>query len=266
VYVPTHVLKTRGGRPGVLGRALRRYVQPRKVLASMHWLGIERALDLIPNFLWHALKSQMVVWDTPIDWSATQAYLYNGLPQTICMNVAGREAAGCVSPGDYEGVRARLTSALLQATDPTDGGPIFTGVMTREEAFLGRRMALAPDLVFDVRDDAYVVSPADHPSVVWRTHKTRGRHRSSGIYVLRGPAFRPGVSAEARLLDMTPTLLCAAGCAPPDEVDGQVAMDLLSAEAGRIAPRRYDLQVTEAGAGNADTASVEQRLRDLGYM
>jgi len=182
------------------------------------------------------------------------------------MNVSGREPAGCVPPGDYEAVRAELASALLKAADPTDGGPIFTRVMTRAEAFPGRRAECAPDLYLEVRDDAYLVSPADHPSVVWRTHKARGRHRSGGIYALRGPAFRPGASAQARLLDMTPTLLCAAGCPPPAGVDGRPVADLLPDEAARIGPRSYDLQVAEAAVGDADSASVERRLRDLGYM
>jgi predicted AlkP superfamily phosphohydrolase/phosphomutase len=266
MYVPNLVLKAHGARRGVLGRAIGKLVRPRKALALMHRLGMERALDLIPNVLWHGLKRHMVVWDAPIDWPATQAYLYNALPQTISLNVAGREPAGCVAPEDYGPVRAELAAALLQATDPTDGGPIFTRVTTREEAFAGRLVERAPDLLFSVRDDAYLVSPADHPSVVWGTHKLRGRHRSSGIYVLHGPAFRSGVSAEARLLDMTPTLLCAAGCAPPSGVDGRVAMDLLSVEAGRAAPCHYDLQIAEAAGGDADAASVEQRLRDLGYM
>ncbi len=266
MYVPNFVLRDRDARPRFGARLMRKLVQPRRVLGLLHRLGMERALDLVPNVLWHGLKSRMVVWDTPIDWSATRAYLYNGLPQTVCMNVAGRESAGCLPPEDYGAVRAELSDALLQAEDPIDGGPIFTRVLTREEAFPGRREAQAPDLYFDLRDDAYIVSPADHPSVVWRTHKLRGRHRSGGIYALRGPAFRPGASAEARLLDMTPTLLCAAGCPPPAEVDGRVDAGLLSDGPAGIEPRDYDLQVTEAAAGDADSASVERRLHDLGYM
>jgi predicted AlkP superfamily phosphohydrolase/phosphomutase len=266
VYVPNLVLRGREARPGVAGRAARGLLQPRRVLGLLHRLGMERALDLIPNVLWHRLKSRMVVWDTPIDWPATSAYLYNGLPQTICMNVIGREPDGCVPPEDYESVRAEIASALLQAEDPTDGGPIFTRVLTRDEAFPGRRAERAPDLCFEVRGDAYLVSPADHPSVVWRTHKLRGRHRSGGIYAVHGPAFRSGASAEARLLDMTPTLLCAAGYAPPCGTDGQAAVQLLSEGAARIEPRQYDLQVAEAAVGTADGASVERCLRDLGYM
>ncbi len=265
-YVPNLVLRGRDARPGAVGGLTRRLLHPRKVLGLLHRLGMERALDFIPNVLWHRMKSRMIVWDTPIDWPVTRAYLYNGLPQTVCMNVSGREPAGCVPPGDYEAVRAELASALLKAADPTDGGPIFTRVMTRAEAFPGRRAECAPDLYLEVRDDAYLVSPADHPSVVWRTHKARGRHRSSGIYVLHGPAFRPGVCAEARLLDMTPTLLCAAGCAPPAGVDGRVAAELLCSGAAPPEPRSYDLEVVEAAVDGADSASVERRLRDLGYM
>ncbi len=266
MYVPNLVLRGRGAQPGMVGRVTRKLLQPRKVLGLLHRLGMERALDLVPNVIWHGLKSRMVVWDTPIDWPATRAYLYNGLPQTVCVNAAGREPEGCVAPENCESLRAELAAALLQATDPTDGGPIFTRVLTREEAFPGRRAERAPDLYFDVREDAYLVSPADHPSVVWRTHKLRGRHRSGGIYALRGPAFRPGASAEARLLDMTPTLLCAAGCPPPTGVDGRVDAGLLSDGAAGIEPRDYDLQVAEAAVGDADSASVERRLHDLGYM
>ena len=257
VYVPNLVLRSRPGRGKAVAHALSRLLRPRKVLGLLHRLGIERAVDLIPNVLWQGLKSHMVVWDTPIDWPATRAYLYNALPQTVCMNVAGRDAAGAVAPQDYAAERGELISALSQTADPLDGGPVFASITPREEAFPGRHVDRAPDLVFTVRNDAYVVSPADHPSVVWRTRRLRGRHRSGGIYLLHGPAFRQGASAEARLLDMTPTLLCAAGFEPPAGVDGRVATDLLCADAGRMTPRRYDLHVTEAEAADADTASVD---------
>jgi len=264
-YAPNPALVKRGPGGGALAGALRRIVRPRLLLGAVHRLGLDRALNIVPGFLWRAAKSGLEVWDTPIDWSRTRAYLYNGLPQTIRINLAGREPEGIVAPDEYDALCGELVSRFQDFADPLDGERIFTRVLRREEAFPGADPAVAPDLVFQVRDDAYLVSPADHPQVVWRTGRARGRHRERGIYVLQGPAFRRGEGPEARLVDMTPTLLCAMGLAIPTGIDGRPAEDLLAPGTPPAEQTDYGLELGQAGTPE-DAPEVRRRLRDLGYI
>jgi predicted AlkP superfamily phosphohydrolase/phosphomutase len=260
-YRPNLALKDKPRRGVIAG--LGRRLGGRRILRAVHSLGLERALDLIPSRLWHALKKGLDVWDTPIDWSRTRAYLLNGLPQTVRVNLAGREPQGIVPPAAYEDTCREVAETLRDAVDPFDGRPICAEVLTRSQVLPDCTSDLAPDVFFEVRDDAYMVSPADHPEVVWRTGKTRGRHRYGGIYALCGPAFRPGVQTEASLIDMTPTGLAAMDCPVPEGVDGQADVRLLAAGT-QLSAKDYGLNVDEVPG--ADDGSVMQRLGDLGYV
>ena len=59
-----------------------------------------------------------------------------------------------VSIQEYERVRAMLMEQLCQFTDPETGGRVVTQVWTREEAFPGTQMDMAPDLTLSLRDGA----------------------------------------------------------------------------------------------------------------
>ncbi len=264
-YAPNLSLTTdEGGGDGRGG--IGAFLKPRTMLRLLNRLGIERMLDLIPSPLWQWLKEHFPVWQTPIDWSRTRAFLDNGPPQTIRVNLAGREPEGIVPPDRYADVREEVAEALRAARDPLDGTPVFTRVMARDDAFPGRHTERAPDLIFDVRDDAYLVSPADHPDAVWRTGKARGRHRTTGVCIARGPAFLKGRRPMARLLDMTPTLLCAAGCPPPEGIDGTPSAELLAESHRKKKPHRYEVEIGETAKERLPGDDVKKRLQHLGYM
>jgi predicted AlkP superfamily phosphohydrolase/phosphomutase len=159
-----------------------------------------------------------------------------------------------------------VADALRQSIDPFDESPIFRRVLTREEAFSGRFVDRGPDLIFEVSGDRYLVSPADHPEVVWRTGRARGRHRYRGIYIATGPAFRGPGGGELWIGDITPTVLHAAGCEVPEGLDGTVRREVLSPGAGPVAYRRYELERQEADRAAEETAAVRRHLEDLGYL
>lgn len=54
-------------------------------------------------------------------------------------------------------------------------------------------------------------------------------HDGEGVFLLAGPGIRPGAQCSARLVDMAPTLLAAAGLAVPPGLDGSV-LDVFSNE------------------------------------
>jgi len=268
LYAPTAALIGGESKGSWLVSLAGKVVRPRPILNALHFLHLEWLLNLVPSGLWRRIKKSLPVWSTSINWEQTKAYLYNGNPQTVSVNLRGREPGGTVSEDQYEGTRAAVRRALVDARDPLDGEPICRSVLTREEAFAGRNVERAPDLVFEVTDDRYIASPADHPSVVWETGQVRGRHRYSGIYIARGPAFRRQSGPEVQLVQMTPTLLHTMGMPVPCELADNVAHELLEEGAPPVGTRDYDISLdTPAGEGETQqSAEVHDRLRDLGYL
>ena len=89
-----------------------------------------------------------------------------------------------------------------------------------------------------------------------------------------GPAIRGGTELEqAEIIDLAPTILHLLELAIPDDMDGSVLTEMLTADYQVSHPLRH---VEAAGTGPGDelsdgysaeeAAEVEERLRSLGYL
>jgi predicted AlkP superfamily phosphohydrolase/phosphomutase len=78
-----------------------------------------------------------------IDWSRTRAYSL-GLGQ-IYINLAGREQAGIVPPGEYDALIEEIRDKLWEITGP-DGKPVLATTYKGADIWEGERMADAPDI------------------------------------------------------------------------------------------------------------------------
>ncbi|MBW2417810.1 MAG: alkaline phosphatase family protein [Deltaproteobacteria bacterium] len=215
------------------------------------------------------------------DWRRTLAFSEeaNTLPG-VWINLAGREARGCVAPGDYEAVRDRVIEAL-KAWKLPGGAPVVAGALRREEVFEGPFVERAPDVVVELAlDEGYglslVATPwsagrgdgqgyagppdggespgslrelAGHEFAGGRGVGMNGTHRSHGIFVATGQPFTLADGALPRLVDMAPTLLGSMGIEWSEEQrDG----------APLLKPRRE--------YSEEEDALVADRLRALGYL
>ena len=100
-----------------------------------------------------------------------------------------------------------------------------------------------------------------------------GAHEPAGIYVVAGPGIAPlGRRAEAPIEALAPTILCLLGVPVPDGMDAPPLLDFLTPEARAATPVRYvpdrepDAVEDEGWRSRADQATVEARLRALGYV
>ena len=83
-------------------------------------------------------------------WNETKAY-YVGYNQ-IFVNLKGREDGGIVDPEEYDTVVKQIKVALESTVDPDTGEPIFSLVMSRDEAcVLGICGERAGDVIFSLR-------------------------------------------------------------------------------------------------------------------
>ena len=216
---------------------------------------------------------------TVVDWSRTRAFAY-GIFGSVVINLRGRERNGIVDQEEYEQLRAELASGLADLRDPA-GERIVAKVHRREDLFRGPELARIPDLVVEFRDYAWLgkgnltersgeledrIVPAAHPNAVYS-----GSHRPDGLFVLAGPAARPGARLAPGILDVAPTVFYLLDEPIPLDFEGSLLTDALEPAALGERPARYaepeaielaePQEYDEAGA-----AALEERLRSLGYL
>jgi hypothetical protein len=158
---------------------------------------------------------------------------------------------------------------------PATAEPVVTQIWTREQAFAGRHMPLAPDLTLALRDGGFVSIPPSDSALKPRPHPS-GAHRPEGIFVAAGPGIRRGVSLPRQsILDVAPTLLYTLGLPVPEDFEGRVPAEMF--EPSRLQdrpvsrgertrpPQPFPERPAEAQDAEGE-AEVLQRLRALGYV
>ncbi len=203
-----------------------------------------------------AARIESVVRFGGFDWGKTVAFSEEANTQPgVWINLAGREARGCVAPSAYETTRDRVIAALLDWKLP-DGGPVVRRAVRREDVYRGPFRERAPDIVVELElDRGYGLSLVPTP---WdegggavhvleedelaggRGRGMNGTHRPEGIFVTADADQVPRA-----LVDVAPWLLERMG----------IGWDSGS---GREAART-DYTPEE-------DARVAERLRALGYV
>lgn len=207
-----------------------------------------------------------------LDWRRTLAFSEEANTNPgVWINLAGREAAGCVAPEDYEKTRDRVIDALASWTLPS-GGPVVARALRREAVHAGPFASRAPDVVVELALDrgyglSLVPTPwaeggrqgAGLPSVRvlapaayggGRGRGMNGTHRANGIWIEATGDARVG-APPTRLARVAPWLAEAMGLGWHDVAEASRGGD------APPAPRPYD---------DEEEAMVAERLRALGYL
>jgi predicted AlkP superfamily phosphohydrolase/phosphomutase len=206
------------------------------------------------------------------DWSRTRAYAY-GTWGSIFINLRGREPEGCVDPADYERVREELIADLKQLSDPEDGGPLFSQVLSRDELYEGSAKEYAPDILVIPADDRI------HPNalVPFASKRWIGRpissesgwHRRAGVLVIDGPGVKPGVNLVGKSIEDAGATVFAylTGALPPD-ADGKPISEAFDEPLPERETSGVEMAPGAAGPqpySPEESALIDQRLSNLGY-
>jgi predicted AlkP superfamily phosphohydrolase/phosphomutase len=234
-------------------------------------------------------KSEMAYSSfTSIDWSRTKAYCSEVLasPPSIWINLKGVKPQGIVDPGDYDALVAFIIEKLAELKDPRSGKPVINRVYRRNEIFHGPFSREGADLVLDwwSEDSLFSSQPSfpedtGKPALIIREHRPSetsewgGTHRLNGILIARGSGFKSGAEiANARLIDIAPTLLHLLGVPVPEDMDGKVLASAFQPDFLLARPIRSGAasgtSATDRPSGYTDeeAAKVEERLQALGYL
>lgn len=215
-----------------------------------------------------------------IDWEHTKAYRFPMYPpvEGVMINVARRQPAGCVAPGDeYEALRTRILAEARSVRDPRTGEPVVVEAYRREELYHGDRLETAPDLILVTRDcykgGVGVETLVEQvPREV--LSKLSGVHRMDGIILAQGPHLRHNTTIEgARIVDVAPTILHLLGLAIPEDMDGKPLTEIFdeatlahSAAQYTSARAHGDLASDMAGYTPEEEETVRIKLEGLGYL
>jgi predicted AlkP superfamily phosphohydrolase/phosphomutase len=206
-----------------------------------------------------------------IRWDRSRAHAE--LPGFIWINTRGRDAFGIVEPGEeYERERERIRAGLRALCDPETNEPVFSRVLTREEAFRGPADGDAPDLVALPRSGYVTTYGVQRERVIGpvQPRSWNGYHVMRGMIVLSGPGICSGERLEGgRIVDVAPTILHLLGLPVQPAMDGRVLEAAFQPSALEARPVRVGEIFVALSAGPAedsDSEAIEQTLRDLGYM
>jgi len=221
------------------------------------------------------LKTLFLSFDD-IDWEKTQAYSLGNVGQ-IYINVAGREPNGCVQPGEeYDKVREAIMAQLYELRDPETGEQVVETVYRREEIYSGPQLELAPDIVFIPTRLEYFgfgeYEFGSHKIIEPMKRGISGTHRMNGVFLAYGNNVEPGVVVEgAGLVDLAPTILHLMSAPVPEQMDGRILDEVVSAEFEPLPTDQHVYEMVYAGSSGTGLSDEEKqivadRLRGLGYV
>jgi len=208
-----------------------------------------------------------------IDWSKTRAFSEEANTQPgVWLNVAGREARGCVAASDYERVRDDVIDALLDWKLPS-GEPVVARARRREDVYYGPFADRAPDVLVELAKPgghglSLVPTPWDAVargagSITrlegealggGRGRGMNGTHRANGIFIADGPGVTDGPRSDPASMPWPSTLSQVAAT-----IAGGVGIEWKPGATTPGAARRTEYTEEE-------DAMVAERLRALGYL
>ena len=160
-----------------------------------------------------------------VDWSRTKAYAL-GL-SGMYLNLKGREEQGIVSESEAESLKASIIRGLSDLTDSAKGRKPIRNVKSREEIYNGAYAHESPDLVVNF-DEGYRVSWSTSLGGIAAVQFEDNVKKWAGDHII-DPLLVPGSlfmnrnfnGANARLLDMAPTILNAFNVPKDDSMEGE---------------------------------------------
>ena len=209
-----------------------------------------------------------------IDWRRSKAFCYYPSGLGIRLNVRGREAAGCVTPGDeYEELATKLVSELGGLKDPK-GDPVFEWVRHRRDVYGSNVREHVPDILLLPRNMDCRIEKRLRGQL-FMLNDNYYSHKLDGLLI----AFGPDLSGQGALkdkpttIDIVPTILHLLNLPICEQMEGRVLLPWLSGDAAQRSVARSDYSEldlkharTMSSMSYVEEALVEKRLRGLGYL
>lgn len=159
----------------------------------------------------HSLYFQAPLWYKEF-WPQMKAFALPSFSEGyVRINLQGREAAGIVSPDDYDTVCQDLIDELYQLKDARTGTPMVQKVI-RTRSHAGDLDPKHPDadlvVIWQESHATDTVESPNHGRIGPVPYLRTGSHRSDGFLVMNGPDIPADATVPAgHALDLAPTVL-----------------------------------------------------------
>ncbi len=232
--------------------------------------------ERIVDRLFWSVVSPSLLQEEYIDWTRTKAFSH-GYIGRIFINDKKRFPSGIVEPGyEYENLRDEIASKLKELKTPDGTRPLVDDIRFKENVYNGPYMDAAPDILFSMDGMKYITRQfARHQETSLFGEPDIGEsatHRMNGIFIASGPSFKTRETISgAHITDIAPTLIHLAGAPVPDDLDGNVLLNIFDKcflEKNELSYYHHEDQpATETYTyTEEERKSVEENLRNLGYI
>jgi len=188
-------------------------------------------------------KSSLIDWDATVAVASGQGPLYvKEEPEDVTAEIA----------------------AKLEELETADGRPIASAVYTRDQAYSGRFLADAPELIVDQAKGVHIsdgvgLNETFSPPSRWSAENDR-----NGLFLAVGDDIAAGTIDQISIKDIAPTVLHLVDAGVPRDMEGEVLNVFVDERAN--ADTSFRDPITVAGERSGPSGSVEERLGDLGYI
>ncbi len=193
-----------------------------------------RAPNFIARRLTTSAKIERFLTDLieNVDWNRTQAFSTGGVQANIYLNADHHEN----STRDL--LLSQLCQMLRALKHPTTGESLRTVFHFRDEAFSGPYTSEAPDVCveFFAGDQKIHVNPGLGSGKVWSFEPhLSAEHVREGFWSITGPGVKAGMSLDAGILDLAPTIQKLLSLSVSRDSDGKVLDEIFQVPVGLVA-------------------------------
>lgn len=197
-----------------------------------------------------------------IHWERTAAFSYGAMGR-LFLHTESDYPEGTVSDDDVESLREELICRLEELTHPETGEQLVDWAAPSEEIYDGPLINAAPDILFATNDWQYMIYCDFGDEWIHPPHDRIADHKPQGMYVFAGEDIEDK-TLDAKVTDITPTLLHLHGLPVLEGMDGEVLTEILSTDNPIETVPDYE---KDDRIGRSDRNSeVTDRLEDLGYL
>ncbi len=126
-------------------------------------------------------------------------------PSRIYIHQKGKYTKGCVDPADYEELRNRIKSELMELT--FEGGKVIKEVLFKEEIYSGGLVKDAPDLVALSHEGYDLKGAINKPEIFGNSILTGGHTKENATFYINRDVDATGVN----IVDVGPTVISLMG-------------------------------------------------------
>jgi predicted AlkP superfamily phosphohydrolase/phosphomutase len=208
------------------------------VLRSLPPNAIATIYKMAPEFISYRFTESAAIERTlqslidNIDWNKTLAFSTGGHQAHIYVtyDLINKLQHGEGSES-RSGVVEKIRNLMSELTDPRTGEKLAPIFHFKEETFRGPFQYDAPDLCVELytKTEKVQVNPRLGTEELWSSSPHFSSiHTREGFYGIAGPNIRHGVSLDASLLDLAPTLMKLLNVETGSDFDGRVLDQILA--------------------------------------